>query len=321
MAAAGTVVAAAGLVLSWMEPSVALDAVVFAPLFVVLPWAAGHYWRQLQELRSRERRGLIERERLRERERIAHDMHDSLGHEIGLMALRAGALEVSPRLEDRDVREAAGELRAGAAAATERLREVIGVLRPGSDTEGSSASRMSVSQLVERAKDSGMPVTLRLTGETTAAPDMVERTVRRIVQEALTNAAKHAAGMPVEVHVERAESETAVTVTNRVPFNDQRPGSASDGLGLAGLRERVRLAGGTFSAAPLDGGFEVSARLPHAAAARQPEDTAAEARGAPLPPHLAEDARRQLRRDFARTMVTLAACAATAGTLSAYYGW
>lgn len=321
MAAAGAAVTAAGLVLSWTGRSLALDSVVFAPLFVVLPWAAGHYRRQLQELRSRERHGLIERERQRERERIAHDMHDSLGHEIGLMALRAGALEVSPRLEDREVREAAGELRAGAAAAAERLREVIGVLRPGSDTDGPSASRMSVSRIVERANDSGMPVTLRLTGETTAAPDVVERAVRRIVQEGLTNAAKHAAGMPVEVRVERAETETAVAVTNRVPSDDRSPESTGDGLGLAGLRERVRLAGGTFSAAPLDGGFEVGARLPHAAAARQVEETAVESCGDPLPPHLAQDARRRLRRDFVLTMVALAACAVTAGTLTAYYGW
>ncbi|WP_228985509.1 histidine kinase, partial [Streptomyces sp. DH12] len=102
----------------------------------VLPWRGGRYWRQSRELTAagwlraarleEKQRFAEERARLRERARIAQDMHDSLGHELSLLALRAGVLQVAPDLPERH-RAAAADLRAAAADATDRLHRIIGV--------------------------------------------------------------------------------------------------------------------------------------------------------------------------------------------------
>ncbi|MFC7644370.1 ATP-binding protein [Streptosporangium lutulentum] len=89
-----------------------------------------------------------------------------------------------------------------------------------------------------------------------------DRTAHRVVQEALTNATKHAPGAPVTVEVRKDSTEVTVTVTSGA--SEAAPGrSRGGGLGLIGLRERVRLAGGTFESGPRDGGFLVVARFPH----------------------------------------------------------
>ncbi|MBB4685891.1 sensor histidine kinase [Amycolatopsis jiangsuensis] len=224
-------------------------------------------WRRAEEMESRYR--LVAREtRLRERARIASDMHDSLGHELSLIAVRAAALEVAAGLGDEQ-RGAAGQLRSGAAQATERLREIIGVLRE--DAAPVEPVQGDVAELVDRARASGIGIEARL--ETLAdAPPMVARAVYRVAQEGLTNAAKHAPGAAVTVTVTSSAETTEVLVCNAAPPAGPLPGR-SGRQGLIGLRERVRLVGGTLRAAPADGGFEVVARLPHAAApAPEPGD-------------------------------------------------
>ncbi|MEV0969561.1 sensor histidine kinase [Microtetraspora glauca] len=126
----------------------------------VLPWAVGHHLRQRVERRDRERRMTAERARLRERARIAQDMHDSLGHELALIALRAGALEMSADLDDRS-RAAAAELRKAAGATTERLRGVIGLLRDDAETAPLAPADENVAALIDRAAASGMTIELR----------------------------------------------------------------------------------------------------------------------------------------------------------------
>ncbi|WP_207400848.1 sensor histidine kinase [Actinomadura roseirufa] len=215
---------------------------IWLVLLGVLPWLVGRYWQQYQELLragweradrlEREQRIIAEQERLRERARIAQDMHDSLGHELALIAVRAGALQVSAGLGERH-RQAARELRAGAAEATEHLREIIGVLREDAGTgerDGRGArirpARESIAELVDRARASGVPVHLvddpadgfpgdpsadsageraarvaaELAGE---AGSMVSLAAHRVAQEAITNAAKHAPGAAVTVTLAR----------------------------------------------------------------------------------------------------------------------
>ena len=296
---------AAEALMSWL---IGMMLLVFTG---VLPWLVGRYWRHYQQLVNagweraeqleRERRILTEQARLRERSRIAQDMHDALGHELSLIALRAGALEVDPALSDRH-REAARELRAGAAAATERLREIIGVLREPAQPAPLAPVQDTVIDLVQRVRDSGMDVRLRRLGSPSELPELVDRAIYHVVREALTNVAKHASGATVSVRLEHRHDETVVTVSNQVPpgvprvasTSQARAGSsdaraaASDpraesfdvrveagmsspsrdqlgGFGLIGLRERVRLVGGQLRAGPRDGGFEVVARLPHRA--------------------------------------------------------
>ncbi|MEU6765458.1 histidine kinase [Streptomyces sp. NPDC046853] len=237
----------------------------------VFPWLTGRYLRQGRELSAagwsraaqleREQRIVADRARLRERARIAQDMHDSLGHELSLIAVRAGALQVAPDLPDRH-RSAAADLRAAASDATDRLHEIIGLLREEGDEAAPLApAGESVRALVERAADSGLPVTYR--EEQQPAPTTTEehertvhRTIHRVVQEALTNAAKHAPGAPVTVEMR----PTAVIVSNG-PAQAEGPGPGA-GSGLIGLRARIEDLGGTLDAGPHGDGFRVAAQLP-----------------------------------------------------------
>lgn len=277
---------------------------VWLVLVGVLPWLVGRYWRQYQELLragweraerlEHQQRIVAERERLRERARIAQDMHDSLGHELALIAVRAGALEVAPELGDRH-RAAAAELRTGAADATDHLREIIGLLRDDADEHAADApsgaagpsspparpARESIPDLVDRARASGVPV--HLTGDAdvhAGLGPMAALTAHRVVQEAITNAAKHAPGAAVTVALARTGTGgTTVTVANDPP-PDGPPLLPSGGRGLAGLTDRVRLLGGTLHAAPTPaGGFRVTADIPAA-----PDRVADRPPGAPTAP-------------------------------------
>lgn len=231
-------------------------------LSALLPWGVGRLRWQRVEQRAREQSLIAGQAQLHERNRIAQDMHDSLGHDLALIALRAAALEMAPDLAEQH-RRAAGELREAAADTTERLRTVIGVLREG-ERAPLTPPRESVAELVERARESGVRV--ELIGE----ESLRDRTACRVVQEALTNATKHAPGSPVTVQVLRTSDEITVTVTNRAA--PAPPGRPRGGLGLIGLHERVRLAGGTFTSGWTGAGFRVVARFPPEAFPRETED-------------------------------------------------
>jgi signal transduction histidine kinase len=247
--------AALALALALVAEDAWVTGLLLLAMTVVLPWVLGRSLRQQSELVAT----TTEQTRLRERTRIAHDMHDTLGHELSLLALRAGALELAPDLGDRH-RTAAAELRAGAEAATERLADIIGVLGDGAPASLHPAAER-IDDLVDRAVLAGLAASLEWQGQR-QLPEMVDRAAHRIVQEALTNAMKHAAGAAVRVRLETAEDVTMVTITNALPSGARR--GAGRRAGLVGLRERVRLVGGTFHAGPRDHVFEIVATLPHA---------------------------------------------------------
>jgi signal transduction histidine kinase len=285
---------------------------VYAGLF---PWLIGRYRRQqldlvaagreLAEQLEREQRILADQVRLRERTRIAEDMHDSLGHELSLIALRAGALELAPDLNEQH-RAAAASLRSSAGAATERLREIIGVLRDDSSPAPTRPADEDVTELVRRAKDSGMAVDLTTTPPPTPVPPMVDRAVHRLVQETLTNANKYAPGAAVTVDIRHTDTDVTVSVRNAPPPAGPLPGTGRGGQGLAGLRERVRLTGGAFDAGRTpDGGFQVTARMPYAggAVASPPDETAS------------ADRRRLAQRRARRGLVTAVAVPAGIGAV------
>ncbi|WP_018684137.1 sensor histidine kinase [Actinokineospora enzanensis] len=251
----------------------------------VFPWFGGRFLRQRAELvragweraeqLEREQAIVTERERLRERARIAQDMHDSLGHALALVTLRAGALEMARDLPEQH-RQAMGELRASAGEAVETLHAIIGLL-------GESGTPDTVDELVERARASGVDVTARTEGD---VPDgLVGVAVRRVVQEALTNVAKHAPGVAVTVLVSGEPGLTLVSILNEPTASAPASGGRR---GLIGLRERVRLLGGTFLAGPHNGGFAVHARIPHASPALPEETTET----------VHDRARRRVRRGF-----------------------
>ncbi|MCF1597354.1 sensor histidine kinase [Streptomyces muensis] len=260
----------------------------------VFPWLAGRYWRQSRRLTEAgwsraarlegEQRIAEERARLRERARIAQDMHDSLGHELSLIALRAGALQLAPDLPDHH-RGAVADLRAAASDATDRLHRIIGVLREEDEPVSLSPPGETVEQLVARAAESGLPVRWDEMARATPEPGGVaERVLYRVVREALTNAARHAPGASVTVAAAREADGTTVTVTSgRSPVPDEAaartapdsaappasnaPAPSSGGTGLQALRAAVTAVGGDFEAGPHPDGFRVRAYVPDQPAA------------------------------------------------------
>lgn len=240
----------------------------------VFPWLGGRYWRQSRELTAAgwlraarlegEQRLTEERARLRERARIAQDMHDSLGHELSLIALRAGALQVAPDLPDHH-RTAAADLRAAAADATDRLHRIIGVLREEDDEPVPLApAGENVEQLVARAAESGLPVRWEsgARGTDVAPGEVAERLLHRVTREALTNAARHAPGAPFVVAVTGDDGRgAAVTITNGRPDRESSP-TPGGGSGLLGLRAAVTAVGGTLEAGPYADGYRVRAYVP-----------------------------------------------------------
>ena len=304
-------------------------------LSVGLPWLLGRYrahyaelvdtgWRLAAQMESQQRTA-ADRARLRERARIAGDMHDSLGHDLTLLAVRASALQVDPALGPRQ-QEAAGELREAAAAATARLRDIIGVLRedgeeaPTGPAPGSLPGLPEIPELVRGARESGLSVTYDAPrgGGTEALAPMAARAAYRVVQEALTNAAKHApsaaAGVCLTPRTAPEGEVCVVTVTNGPPPEAPAPprhALASGGAGLVGLDERVRLAGGTLRAGETgDGGFEVVAELPTADSAAAPRPA-----GTPLTTSARELARVRLRVRRSLTQTVLGPLAVVAGIL------
>ncbi|MEU4983224.1 histidine kinase [Streptomyces sp. NPDC021969] len=265
-------VTALSVVPAWLPLAGRFVTVVVAAM--MLPWFAGRFWCQYRQLvrAGWERAGRLQREqqliadqaRLRERTRIAQDMHDVLGHDLSLIALSAGALKLAPDLAEHHQR-AAADIRARAAAAVERLGEVIGVLREETGATAVEPDDPGLTRLTSEASEAGLPVELRVDGEADDLPPVVARAAHRVVQEALTNVAKHAPGARTTVHVTHTATRTDVVVENGPPLSADRvrtrPGIG--GRGLIGLEERVRLTGGSFHHGPRDGGYAVVARIPH----------------------------------------------------------
>lgn len=211
-----------------------VTVLVYSTLGVGLPWLIGQALRHKDELASlageraeqvaatREAYALAAAASLRHR--IAADLHDHVGHDLALIALQAGALETGT---DGATKQGATRLRELAMEATDRLRAYVGDLDDGQRTPA------SVSDVVTRATSAGMSVTLK--------GDSEHSVLVRAAQEALTNAARHATGRPVQVS---ASPTTLVVTNNTLDGPASADGQAADGQGLRLLRERVEAAGG-----------------------------------------------------------------------------
>jgi signal transduction histidine kinase len=219
--------------------------------------------------------------RLTERARIAREMHDVLAHRISLLSVHAGALEVSPDASPEEVARAAGVIRTSARAAQEDLREVIGVLRtdPGGDaSEPPQPTIADLDRLVEESRLAGLDVSFSDWLPDRPLPALAGRSAYRVVQEALTNARKHAPGQPVSVAIGgEPGGSVEIEVVNRPASGEaggrgERPSDhVGSGTGLIGLAERLDLAGGTLDHGTLgDGGFWLSARIPWTVGREEP---------------------------------------------------
>ncbi|HEX3738003.1 MAG TPA: histidine kinase [Solirubrobacterales bacterium] len=211
----------------------------------------------------------VEQARAAERGRIAREMHDVLAHRLSLLSLHAGALEFRPGAPPAEVAATAGVVREAAAAALEELRDVVGVLREGTDgeTRRPQPTLADLPTLVEESRAAGARIeaTLDLPAEAEdGGGAAVGRTAFRIVQEGLTNARKHAPGASVRVRVSASEDDLTVEVRNRAPLVPVlAPALPGAGCGLIGLGERVELVGGELCHGIADDGdFVLAATLP-----------------------------------------------------------
>ncbi|MBT2399700.1 sensor histidine kinase [Streptomyces sp. ISL-100] len=228
--------------------------------------------------------------RTEERTRIAREMHDVVAHRVSLMVVHAAALQaVALKDPAKAVRNAALVGDMGRQALTE-LREMLGVLRSGDAGEkrrpvasavplaavGAAAAAVAAAEaedgpcladleaLVGQSRQAGMVVEFSVEGDPVACGPLVEQTAYRVVQEALTNVHKHAAGAKTWVRLAHRGSEVAMQVENGPSDGGAADaGLPSGGNGLVGMRERVTALGGVFVSGPTDaGGFRVSAVLP-----------------------------------------------------------
>ncbi|MEV8434027.1 histidine kinase [Streptomyces sp. HUAS 31] len=235
-----------------------------------------------------------------ERTRIAREMHDVVAHRVSLMVVHAAALQAVARKDpEKAVKNAALVGDMGRQALTE-LREMLGVLRSGAATAdrargavvplaavGAAAAAAAdreltggdegtaegpclseLEELIGQSEAAGMVVELSVEGETREYAPRIEQTAYRVVQEALTNVHKHAAGAKTQVRLAHRMSEIAMQVENGPPPEPASASSArlpSGGNGLVGMKERVVALGGVFVSGPTDaGGFRVSAVIPAA---------------------------------------------------------
>ncbi len=290
---------ALGLSVVWEGALLSPSLLVFSGLWLlvslIVPGLAGRYWSQRRTLADtldeyhaqlvRERVMVAGHARIRERQRIAQDMHDSLGHQLALIAVHTGALEVDQGLSGRQ-REAVGVLRQASVAAMHELRDVVGLLRDGTEAPGPdgagpdpetggedpgmpSRGVAGIDSLVETCRRAGTAVELRRSGEVRPLAPAADHAAYRVVQEGLTNAHKHAPGALITVGLRYEEDSVVVEVTNR-PGAEPVPGSvANGGQGLTGLEERARLVGGMVHAGrTADGGFRLAGVLPYTSPAR-----------------------------------------------------
>nr|WBO81297.1 sensor histidine kinase [Streptomyces sp. SBE_14.2] len=208
--------------------------------------------RALEAERTREEAAL--RRAGEERLRIARELHDSLTHSISIVKLQAGVAVHLARKRGEEVPAALLAIQEASGEAMRELRSTLEVLRTDEPT-GTPAL------LVERARAAGLAAELTVTGHERPLPSTVDRAVYRIVQEALTNAARHAGQAKVSVVLDHGDEELEIRVEDDGNADPEHP--PVPGIGLTGMRERVTALGGTLHAGPREeGGFAVRARLP-----------------------------------------------------------
>ncbi|RSN55690.1 two-component sensor histidine kinase [Streptomyces sp. WAC 04229] len=219
--------------------------------------------RERAESAEREQSARAAQARALERNRIAREMHDVLAHRISLVAMQAGVLDHRRDLKAEENRVLVRGIAEGSHLALEELRDVLGVLRadPGLP-EPPQPSLDGVPDLVADARASGLDATLAGT-VTGTPPDLVGRTGYRVVQEGLTNAAKHAPDARIRITLEGAAGDSLRVSVRNSPSTTTAAKPPASGFGLLGLGERVDLAGGELRHHPTrDDGYLLSAQLP-----------------------------------------------------------
>jgi signal transduction histidine kinase len=251
-AAAGCAIALAGALAAGLLVG---DDVVFILVLVGIACAAGMAVRRLgvrsTELEAQAAR-LDEQARTAaavERERIARELHDIVSHSVSLMVVQAGAAEQVLRQDPDQAERALGGIQATGRAAVDDLRRMLGLLR-GAEAGGRLAPQPGLDgldELASAASEAGTPVEVER-GSLPSLPAGVDLAAYRIIQEAVTNASKHAPGRPTTVSVGSDGAELSIEVRTAAPPRHNGAGANGTGHGLVGMRERAGVYGGELHA-------------------------------------------------------------------------
>ncbi|WP_205855708.1 sensor histidine kinase [Phytoactinopolyspora endophytica] len=241
------------LVTGWVVSAVGMTV-------AYLQWRA--YVREVEE-RAAEAERTREEAALRrageERLRIARELHDSLTHNISIIKVQAGVAVHLARKNGAEVPEALLAIQDASGEAVRELRSTLDVLRSDDDPATSTLERLD--ELAERARTAGVPVTVDVKGGKRSLPADVDLAAYRIIQEALTNVARHAGPSSASVQLEYAAERLVVQIDDDGTAAPEHP--PEPGVGLTGMRERVNALGGWLRTGPRDGGgFVVRAELP-----------------------------------------------------------
>ncbi|MHC5907451.1 sensor histidine kinase [Streptomyces sp. S6] len=240
-------------------------ATAFAPVLIGQLVQTGHDLArrlvEIEEAREHERALYAQTVLARERAQLAREMHDVVSHQVSLIAVQAGALQVAAK--DDGARDGARAIRTLSVNTLDELRHMVTLLRASGGKETELTPQPTLADLRRLTAGSGIETTLSGAlppGISTTA----QRTVYRTVQEALTNVRKHAPGARAEVLLWHDARHFGVTVTNTAPTR-ACVALPSASLGLIGLRERAELLDGTLATGPLpQGGYRIELRAPHA---------------------------------------------------------
>lgn len=267
------VTAAAGAALHLVAPDRAADSALLLSILgaVVLVIGAavrerGEATRRLAEQETISEAERAQRTLLEERTRIARELHDVVAHHMSVITVQADSAPYRISGLSEPAQEEFASIAAAARESLGEMRRLLSVLR-SDGTEGDRAPQPGLDrlqQLVEATVRAGLPAELSLAAELGEVPPAVDLSAYRIVQEALANVVRHAPGARTQVSVRAAAGHLNVLVVNGPAPKPVAPlESAGTGHGLVGMRERVRLTGGTLDTGPLpDGGFRVAARMP-----------------------------------------------------------
>jgi signal transduction histidine kinase len=251
---------ALGLVLGGSAGDAAFVAVLFGGA-----WCAGRIARRqrllldalAREQEARERAAVAD-----ERARLARELHDIVAHSVSTMVVQAEAGEALLEHDPDRARDAFVSITSSGRQALGELRRMLGLLRSadGEPTLGPQPGLAQLQTLAEQMRGVGLPVELSIEGEPRPLPAGVDLSAYRIVQEALTNTLKHARPAHARVTVRYRSDDVELEV---VDDGRGRANGSSGGHGIPGMRERVRLYGGTLeTGTAIEGGFAVRARLP-----------------------------------------------------------
>ncbi|GAB1689689.1 sensor histidine kinase [Krasilnikovia sp. M28-CT-15] len=251
------------LVTGW---GVAVTETVLLTFAAVVAWLIGRSVYDRREhaaaLRARATTDAINVERLR----IGRELHDMVAHNIGIVALQAGSANLVIDTQPAVVRQALLSIESASRETLAGLRRMLVALREADPEQSAPTPGLcDVQRLATATSDAGLAVDLRWAGERRTLPPEVEVSAYRIIQEAVTNVARHSDARSCQVSIDYQDDELVIEVLDAGTGVGRGTGG---GYGLIGMRERVNLLHGDFSAAPRpEGGFRVAARLPTLASA------------------------------------------------------